>query len=117
MKPDEMIKELWSIANIITGFAVAQSLAFALALGKDLEKLERQTSAFKISISCIASTFAALYCLAVWQCWTLASSLDSQLEHDDIWHQVTIGRTVCILLFTAVPVFGLFARNIFKRKK
>ena len=33
-------KELWSLANIVTGFSIAQSIGVAIALGKDLEKIQ-----------------------------------------------------------------------------
>ena len=51
-----MIKELWSLANIVAGFSVAQSVAFAIALGKDLGKLQSQKVLVKIVLT-------ILYCL------------------------------------------------------
>ena len=115
MNSEDMKKELWSIANIITGFAGAQPLAIAVALGKDLEKLQGTTITFKAVISFIALGFAVLYCLAVHRCYMLARPMDT--EHERIWRQVTLGRKLFIFLFTAVLVFGLFAPDIFGRWK
>ena len=106
-----MIKELWSLANIIAGFSVAQSVAFAIALGKDLGKLQSQKMLVKIVLTIFGIVFGTVYSLAVFRCYDLAMSVDRTQE--TVWRQVTCGRVICIWLFTAVPIFGLFARNIF----
>jgi hypothetical protein len=111
MDPKEMIKELWSLANIIAGFSVAQSLAFAIALGKDLGELQSQKVLVKIVLTIVCIVFGAAYSFAVFRCYHLAMSVDR--AHETVWRHVTHGRVICIWLFTTVPVFGLFARDIF----
>ena len=106
-----MINELWSLANIIAGFSVAQSLAFAIALGKDLATLQSKTVCVKVVLTVFCVVFGAAYSLAVIQCYDLAMSIDE--AHKAVWLQVTYGRIICIWLFTTVPIFGLFAPNIF----
>jgi hypothetical protein len=111
MQDDEMIKELWSLANIIAGFSIAQSLAFAFVLGRDLVGLQSQTMRVKVVLTIFCVVFAALYSFGVFWCYHLAMSVVQ--AHDLIWFQVTCGRVAGIWLFGAVPVFGLFAPNIF----
>jgi hypothetical protein len=111
MNEPEMIKELWKIANIITGFSIVQSLGFAIALGKDLESLEEQSICFKIVISILFMFSAVLYSVGVTKCYRLAMAI--QAPCGDTWFQVTYCRIVCIWIYTTVPIFGLFVRNIF----
>jgi hypothetical protein len=111
MEGKDMVMELWSLANIITGFSIAQSLAFAFALGRDLAKLQSQTTIVKIVLTVSCVVFGIIYSFAVFRCHRLATSVDT--AHEAIWLEVTYGRVICIWLFTTVPVFGLFARNIF----
>jgi hypothetical protein len=114
MEHAEMVKSIWSLANIITGFAVAQGLAFAFALGKDLAHLQRESLRVKFSITALSVFFALAYSLAVHRCQDLAVPFDE--SHEAIWKQVTNGRIACIWLFTGVGVFGLFALEILERK-
>lgn len=112
MEPKDMVKELWSLANIVTGFSVAQSIAFSFALSKkDLIDLQIETIKVKIVLTIIIIIFAAIYSYGVFRCYQLAMSIDR--TSDRIWLQVTYGRLASIWLFTLVPVFGLFAKNIF----
>jgi hypothetical protein len=111
VKSEDISKELWSLANIITGFSVVQSVAIAIAFGKDLAGLQKEEEVVKVALAVIAVVFAGVYCFAVRRCWALARSIDS--EHEIIWRQVTRGRELCIWLFTGVLIFGLFAPEIF----
>lgn len=111
MESKELVKELWSLANIIAGFSVAQSVAFAIALGNGLRDLQCQSPHTKITLTIVCIVFGAAYSFAVFRCFHLAMSVDR--GHETVWRQVTYGRVICIWLFTTVPIFGLFARNIF----
>jgi hypothetical protein len=113
MKTEDILKELWSLANIVTGFSVAQSLAFAVALGKDLAGLQSQIMCVKVVLTIFCIVFGCAYSFAVWRCHRLAMSVDN--VHSNVWLQVTRGRIFCIWLFGIVPVFGLFAPNIFSK--
>ncbi len=111
MKAEEISKELWSLANIVTGFSVAQYIAATLALGKDLTDIQHLAPFLKLIIVVAAAIFSLSYCFAVQRCGALALSVDA--THSIIWRNVTRGRILCILLFTCLFVFGLFAPEIF----
>jgi hypothetical protein len=114
MNPEDLSKELWSIANIITGFSVAQVLAVTFALSGNLAVLQSPNRrAVKIAVSIIALLMGLAYCFAVHRCRMLALSLHA--GHDEIWREINYGRMACILLFTAILIFGLFAPEIFQR--
>jgi hypothetical protein len=112
VKSEDISKELWSLANIITGFSVVQSVGIAIAFGKDLAGLQGGKLVVKFAVALVAVVFAGVYCFAVRKCWVLSRSVDS--EHETIWRQVTRGRELCIWLFTGVLIFGLFAPEIFR---
>lgn len=112
MKADDFSKGLWDIANLITSFAVAQAVATAFALGKDLAGLLEMPIPVKVAIAFVAYLFGGLYCLAVKRCWDLSRSIDHNLQHNTIWMHVTIGRVICILLFTSLVVLGIFAPDL-----
>lgn len=112
MKSEDLSKELWSLANLITGFSVAQSLAASIAFGKDLSQLELKTFTFKMTVSVIVIIIAALYCGAIHSCRTLARSVDKEKSHDLIWEKINRWRIACIILFTTIFVFGLFEHDI-----
>lgn len=101
--------ELWKLANIVTGFAVAQGLAFSFALGKDLGRLQSAPLRVKVALTVASVFFASAYSFAVQRCWTLANP-DSGVVA--IWREVTYGRHAAIWLFTALGVFGLFAPTL-----
>lgn len=58
-----MPEELWKLANVITGFAVAQGLAFCYTLAKDFAKLQSASSPVKSVIAIISIIFAGAYSL------------------------------------------------------
>jgi hypothetical protein len=115
MKSEDMSKELWKLANLMTGFSVAQSIAVAIALGKDLTDLQHQSGAFKLTITIIAIIVASGYCAAVYHCKTLATSIEK--VHENIWRHTTWWRIACIYSFTTIFIFGLFAADIFREPK
>jgi hypothetical protein len=119
MKPEDMVKELWSLGNTIAGFSVAQSLAFAVALGSNLAGLQSQSLRVKTVLAIICSAFGAAYSFGVWRCLRLALSLPLSIDEacKAVWFQVTYGRIICIWLFTIISVFGLFAPEIFRKQK
>jgi hypothetical protein len=114
MTNEEMIRELWSLANIIAGFSIAQSVGFAFALGKDFISLQSERLSVKLTLAAICVLFAALYSLGVYWCYASAMALAE--THTSLWCQVTIGRIACIWIFCPTPIFALFAPNIFRTK-
>lgn len=111
MKPEDIVKELWSLANIITGFSIAQSLAFAVALGKNLAELQDQILGVKIVLTIFILIFGAVYTFGVLRCHRLAMSGEKTFLQ--VWREVTYGRIFAIWLFSLLPIFGLFVKNIF----
>lgn len=120
MDTADLARELWSIANIITGFAVMQGLGFCLALGGNLGRLQSQSFCVKSGLGFVCLIFSALYAYAVWQCANLAldSCLAGKVGGQDlasVWQSVTYGRISAIGLFSAVlPILALFAKNCFQ---
>jgi hypothetical protein len=112
MKSEDYGKELWTVANLVTGFFVAQYLAAAIALGDTLDDLAKKRFPFKITISLIAVGVGLFYCGALQSCRTLAASLDSEKKHDAIWARANAWRMGCILLFTLLFIFAVFEHNI-----
>ncbi len=110
MDNKDISKELWSLANIITGFSVVQSLGFAIAMGKDLAVLQGKPADVKIVLSICCVVYSVMYSVGVFRCYRLAMSVDT--SHNSVWSQVTRGRIACIWIFAAVPIFGLFAPNL-----
>lgn len=98
--------ELWKLANIVTGFAVAQGIAFALALGGNLGRLQAAPLEAKLALTIVTIIFASAYSFAVHRCWTLANP---DMSIAAVWRETTYGRHGAIWLFTALGVFGLFA--------
>lgn len=102
--------ELWKLANIVTGFAVAQALAFSFALGKDLGRLQSASPRVKLVLVAISVLFAGFYSVAVHKCWDLAEPGSIGTA---VWRETTYGRHAAIWLFTGLSVFGLYAPSFF----
>jgi hypothetical protein len=97
----DMEQNLWTLANIITGFAVAQGLAFLYALGQSefAKAVDNPTANWIILIATIVASI--LYCGAVYLIWARGSSLtDSQ--YLEIWKSVTLGRIAAISVFNGL---------------
>ena len=111
MSRDDVGKELWTLANVITGFSIAQSLAISVALGTTLQdQLQLAPIKVKGTIAIIAVLYGTLYCVAVYRCLAMARKVP--LELDAVWRETTIGRVIAIYLFTLIFVFGLFAPDL-----
>lgn len=100
-------KRLWDAANAIVGFALAQSLVAAYALGK--EDLKKNLADDDVICACIALLLAvtAAQVLAVCFCrwWVRWLPLDQTSSR--LWTRLTIGRSLAILFFSVAPLFGL----------
>lgn len=113
MKTEDAEKELWSFANVITGFAVTQSLGVAIALGSVLhDSLQTISCSSKLPIAIIALIYMALYCGAVSRCRTLSKNLNSQIPL--IWKEATVARITAICAGIAIFLFGLYAPEIMR---
>jgi hypothetical protein len=95
----DMENHLWNLANIVTGFAVAQSLAFLYALGQK-EFSDAVDSPVATVIIVIATAIASVvYSTAVYLIGAQGASLADAEQEKKIWASVTWGRIVSILIF------------------
>jgi hypothetical protein len=107
-------ESLWSVAHQATFLAVAQGLACAFALGKDLIALQQAHLQAKLGISAVAVLFAAGYCAFVIRCFYMAAGVETLSDQQrSVWREITFWRCIAIWLFSAfLPIFGLFAPNL-----
>lgn len=115
MSSEDISKEMWSLANIITGFSVAQCVGVSIAMGKDLADFQNKPWPAKLIVAVISVIVAWVYVFAVGRCWRLARTANPQ--HETIWREVTCGRQVCIWMFTGIFLIALFAPQIFPKEK
>ncbi|WP_150047956.1 hypothetical protein [Methylomonas rhizoryzae] len=115
MDTADLVKELWSIANIVTGFAVMQGLGFSFALGDKLRFLQNSNGCVQTVLALICVAITGMYCFAVWRLEYLACShIDRSLR--GVWREITIGRIAAIAVFNAgLPVFAIYAKAIFSQ--
>lgn len=105
MSDDDWAKNLWSIANAITTFAVVQGLAFGYVLGKSEIKDRIKTTASRVVIVTIAILALAFYCVAIYRLGYYGSKLDA--PHAKLWNEITIAQIVAVIFFTSFPLLGL----------
>jgi len=100
MEDTMMAEKLWDLANLITGFAVAQCLATLFAVVKgDLNRWLTMPKDYLRSGAGMA-TFTALYCVALWYCGSRGADLDC--GHRGIWIMCTAGRMTAVIVFAAI---------------
>jgi len=99
----DMPEKLWDLANLVTGFAVVQSLALIYGLVKDEFKLLKSRAAHW---SAVLGTvfFSTVYVLIVWYCGRSARSLSISVDERHIWRRVNCGRVGTIVVFTIITV-------------
>jgi len=108
-----MEDRIWNIANIVTGFSVAQNLAFLYGMGRDLTFLQRESAQIKYPVAIAIMIFVLLYLGAVWDLHILAQDMPG--VDSRIWLHVSIGRSVAITIFGALAIAGLFAPELYAR--
>ncbi len=98
-------EKLWDLANLTTGFAVAQSIATAFALAKGEFRFALRTK-FDHWFGFIATfIFNVLYTVAI--VWCRSRALDVQAGLDkSVWTTVTWGRGIAIWLFAVVTLLA-----------
>lgn len=108
--------KLWATANLIVGFAAAQTMAYLLALGN--ENFGTLVGQRHVAIIIFVCTFfsSVLYYLAVWWChinslkWCKAINMDQEIiiHYEKVSREMTIGRIIALFFFwllAAVPAF------------
>jgi len=99
-----MADKLWDMANILTGFAVAQSLATIFALAKhELLALKGRAAHWMAFFTTLV--FTVFYIAAIVWCGYRGSHLDS--VQPEVWCQTTWGRVGAVVLFTSILLLTL----------
>lgn len=103
----KMAEKLWDLANLVTGFAVAQSIATTFVIAKgDLNNSLRGPGAHFVAIGATL-IFTVFYIFAILWCRAKGSSLDSS-DNSAIWCPITAGRVFAVVLFTSVTLGTLY---------
>ncbi|MGA8366044.1 MAG: hypothetical protein ACLQMT_05425 [Candidatus Acidiferrales bacterium] len=100
----KMADKLWDLANLVTGFAIAQNLAFTYSMAQhDLQVRGRgrHWGAFAGAV-----VFTIFYVVAVRLCGREGRLLDGGQAH--MWCYVTWGRILAIVLFFLVSVVTIY---------
>ena len=95
-------KELWTLANVVTAFAIAQTLAFCYALGDKLNLLLGLELGWRIFIAAACLGFGCAYGYAVARCQSLIGESDNR----DLWRETTRWR------FAAIAIFSIIAATV-----
>jgi hypothetical protein len=118
MTREILSKELWSAANIITGFAVFQTISFSYASLKPEFNDPKLTLGVKITIAffLIAATFFEAYAIA-WcskQCISLlpANNDDDFQITRQVINQSSRRRIIIVSLLIIPSILCLFAKNL-----
>jgi hypothetical protein len=99
------VEKLWDLANLITGFAVVQSLAVTFGLVKrDLKMLRGPKAHWSAAVGTLLFTVG--YVAAVEYCGKKGRCLD--VANADIWCWVTLGRTFSICVFALITVGTIY---------
>jgi len=115
MKEFSMPEKLWELANIVTGFAILQTLATTVALVKgDLNVLKGLNAHRYVFGGTIV--FLVLYFAAIIWCGYVGSSLDKP-EDLRVWNYVTVGRLCSVLIFTLVMWVALLGHLAGRKEK
>ncbi len=109
---ENFVMKLWDVANYITGFAIAQSLAFAFIFLKS-DNLSSKLTPDNISSKIILfiSVGCIFYMIGVWWSLTRANSLLKSLNEENShlltrsFNQSIIGRWIAILFFAFLDIY------------
>jgi protein-S-isoprenylcysteine O-methyltransferase Ste14 len=98
-----MPEQLWDLANLVTGFAVVQTVATIITVAKGELQGLKGTATHWIAVAGTAG-FAACYIIAIMWCGIVGASLDNNVANSHVWTVVTFGRVFGVLLFTLVAL-------------
>jgi hypothetical protein len=93
-----MSEKLWDLANLITGFAVAQSLAMIYAIARWDPKYALSTALARPIALVLTVLFNGVYVLFMWWC-EQAGRPSNPAGSVHIWKVVTYGRIATIAAF------------------
>jgi len=124
MTDKDLSKDLWQVANILTGFAVVQAIAFIYACAKQDFAMLINTFPVKMTIAIHIIIVTVAECYAVWWCADKAVALlanGRQTEDTEdinrnminsITKRVAWGRIVIILSLLLPALLSLYARQL-----
>jgi hypothetical protein len=101
----KMAEKLWDLANLVTGFAVAQSLAFTYGMAKHDMKMPGLAAHWMAAIGTIVFTVG--YGVAVVLCYIKGRSLDAA-ANAVVWKWVMFGRVLTVSMFAAVTLVTIY---------
>ena len=95
---------IWDLANLITGFAVAQSIALAYGVAtKDARDYFRVSKSARKAVYLLSILTLAAYFYAVWKCCFYAYVLNKDCDSRVFWLETSIWRSLAILYFIFLP--------------
>ena len=100
-----MPEKLWDLANLITGFAIVQTLATTFALAEGELKIMKGPTAHSYAV---IGTIILTVCYVIAICWCgyKGRKLDSA-SNSEFWIVVTSGRVIAVLLFITMVTMAL----------
>jgi amino acid permease len=102
-------EQLWDLANLVTGFAIVQTLTTTITVAKgELKVLKGQTAHWIALVG--TAFFLPFYIAAIVWCGAVGSSLDDA-GNSYVWTVVTWGRIIGVLLFTAVALLTIWGHR------
>src|SRR5438105_12104206 len=103
----KMAERLWDLANLVTGFAVVQTLAMTYGMLKG----DLGISSRKHHVIVYAGTivFACLYAAAIVWCGEKGRVLDA--TNSDVWTWVTRGRITAVVVFSLVAMGATYSHR------
>lgn len=123
MDVNTISKDLWSAANLITGFAIAQAITFAYACAKPDFSIIINTFWVKITISISMILITLIQSYAVWWCSKKQivliginsqenNSTNNNMELQRIIRQSAYGRIFVISLLLIPTLLSLYAKQL-----
>jgi hypothetical protein len=103
-------EKLWDLANIVTGFAVAQSLAMIYGIGKGDFDTNLNKKCGHAAALILTLLFGIGYCFAIHWCYCNAKLQGIDESHLRIWKSVTTGRIASVILFD-ILLLALFGAH------
>lgn len=114
--PSDLAEKLWNLANVLTGFNIAQAMAYVYAIGNPTFAKTISKDNVPWIIFVIGVCLNLLWIFAVWWCHYAAvrcppdkgKSEDTIKAFKRISFHVTIGRIVLIVAFSAMSLTWAF---------
>jgi hypothetical protein len=108
MEDIKLAEKLWDIANVVTGFAVAQVLATTFAMANhQMAMLSGQQAHWAAAGGTLI--FTTFYLVVIIWCYIEGKRLSP--KHPLIWRMVNRGRIGAVILFTLALLVTLYGHR------